>query len=130
MAPEWAMNLPLSAKVDVYSYGVMILELAKGIRLSNWVVDEHYSVGEGMTELMRVVRIAKAMIRSGEDSWVDNFVDPRLRGKFNRNQAATMIKAGLSCVEEDRNKRPTMESVVHDLTECEDDITLKMKEQL
>ncbi|KAJ8427903.1 hypothetical protein Cgig2_012239 [Carnegiea gigantea] len=125
MAPEWAMNLPLSAKVDVYSYGVMILELVKGIRLSNWVVDEHYSFGEGMTELMRVVRIAKAMIRSGEDSWVDNFVDPRLRGKFNRNQAATMIKAGLSCVEEDRNKRPTMESVVHDLTECEDDITLK-----
>jgi len=130
MAPEWAINLPLSAKVDVYSYGVMILELVKGIRLSNWVVDESFPCGERITELMRIVRFAKATIQSGEDSWMDNFVDPRLGGKFNRNQAATMIKAGLSCVEEDRNKRPTMESVVHALTECEDNITLKTEDQL
>ncbi|KAJ6913198.1 receptor protein kinase ZmPK1 [Populus alba x Populus x berolinensis] len=33
MAPEWATNLPITAKVDVYSYGVVILELVKGIPL-------------------------------------------------------------------------------------------------
>uniref|UniRef100_A0ACD5W059 Uncharacterized protein n=1 Tax=Avena sativa TaxID=4498 RepID=A0ACD5W059_AVESA len=27
MAPEWALNLPINAKVDVYSYGVVLLEL-------------------------------------------------------------------------------------------------------
>lgn len=127
MAPEWAMNLPVSSKVDVYSYGVVILELVKGIRLSNWVVDEDYPrESEGMSELMRIVRLAKAMIeRGGDFSWVDDLVDPNLGGKFNRNQALAMIKVGLSCVEDDRNKRPTMESVAQTLTECEEDTALR-----
>jgi serine/threonine protein kinase len=30
IAPEWAQNLPITGKVDVYSYGV-ILELVKGV---------------------------------------------------------------------------------------------------
>ncbi|KAJ0105193.1 hypothetical protein Patl1_19460 [Pistacia atlantica] len=34
MAPEGAMNLPITSKVDVYSYGVVILEIVKGIRVS------------------------------------------------------------------------------------------------
>ncbi|KAI3750391.1 hypothetical protein L2E82_21026 [Cichorium intybus] len=50
MAPEWASNLPITAKVDVYSYGVVVLEMARGIRLSHIVVQE----GEAEeSELMR-----------------------------------------------------------------------------
>ena len=108
MAPEWAMNLPITAKVDVYSYGVVILELVKGIRLSSWVELEE------IPELVRFVRMAKRK----EDSWVEDLVDSRLVGNFSRNQAAIMIEIGLSCVEEDRNKRPSMESVVQALVEC------------
>ncbi|XP_010672399.2 putative receptor protein kinase ZmPK1 [Beta vulgaris subsp. vulgaris] len=121
MAPEWAMNLPITAKVDVYSYGVVILELVKGIRLSSWVVDDHDGFEE-VPELLRFMRIAKKKMQNGEDSWVEDLIDPRLEGKFNRNQAATMIEVGLSCVQDDRNKRPTMESVVQVLAECEEEM--------
>jgi serine/threonine protein kinase len=34
IAPEWALNLPITGKADVYSYGVVVLELVKGIRVS------------------------------------------------------------------------------------------------
>ncbi|KNA03649.1 hypothetical protein SOVF_207110, partial [Spinacia oleracea] len=121
MAPEWAINLPITAKVDVYSYGVVILELIKGIRLSSWVVDDQNS-SEEIPELVRFVRLAKRKIQNGEDSWVEDLVDPRLEGKFSRNQAAMMIEVGLSCLDDDRNKRPTMESVAQALAECEDEI--------
>ncbi|KMT15485.1 hypothetical protein BVRB_3g058400 [Beta vulgaris subsp. vulgaris] len=121
MAPEWARNLPITAKVDVYGYGVVILELVKGIRLSSRVVDDPLGLEE-ITELVRFVRLAKRKMQDGEDSWVDDFVDPRLEGNFSRHQAATIIEVGLSCVEDDRNKRPTMESVVQVLEECEDEI--------
>ncbi|XWS24175.1 hypothetical protein CRYUN_Cryun28dG0078200 [Craigia yunnanensis] len=30
MAPEWVFNLPITSKVDVYSYGIVLLELATG----------------------------------------------------------------------------------------------------
>ncbi|KAL2466130.1 Receptor-like serine/threonine-protein kinase [Abeliophyllum distichum] len=58
---------------------------------------------------------------SGNLSWVKSIVDPRLKGKFSRKQAETLIQIGLSCVNEDRSKRPTMASVVQTLMECEDE---------
>uniref|UniRef100_A0A5B7ACC2 Receptor-like serine/threonine-protein kinase n=1 Tax=Davidia involucrata TaxID=16924 RepID=A0A5B7ACC2_DAVIN len=118
MAPEWASNIPITAKVDVFSYGVVILEIVKGIRLSNWVIGD---TEEQEAELTRFVRIVKMKIQCGEDSWIEDIVDPRLRGQFNRNQAATLVEIGLSCVEEDRSKRPAMDSVVQVLLECEDE---------
>lgn len=117
MAPEWALNLPITAKVDVYSYGVVILEMVKGIRLSNWVKD-YDEVQE--VELTKFVRIMKNRILDLEESWLEDTVDPRLQGKFIKNQAAILIDIGLACVEEDRTRRPTMDSVVQTLLKCED----------
>ncbi|XP_043719574.1 putative receptor protein kinase ZmPK1 [Telopea speciosissima] len=118
MAPEWALNLPITAQVDVYSYGVVLLEIVNGIRLSSWVLgDEDVE----MTGLTRFLREVKRKIGNGEDFCVEDVVDPQLKGKFNRNQATMMVKIGISCVEEDRSKRPTMDAVVQALLECEDE---------
>ncbi|KAA8516373.1 hypothetical protein F0562_016666 [Nyssa sinensis] len=116
MAPEWALNLPITAKVDVYSYGVVILEIVKGIRLSNWTIED---AEEQEAELTRFVRVVKRKIKCGEDSWIEDIVDPRLRGQFSRDQASKLVEIGLSCVEDDRSKRPAMDSVVQMLLECE-----------
>ncbi|PSS32634.1 Receptor protein kinase [Actinidia chinensis var. chinensis] len=118
MAPEWALNLPITAKVDVYSYGVVILEMVRGIRLSNWVVEDDK---EEEAELTRFVRAVKTKNQNEEESsWLEEVVDPRLGGQFSKSQAATLVRVGLSCIEEDRNKRLTMDSVVQLLVECED----------
>ncbi|KAL8167926.1 hypothetical protein V2J09_009425 [Rumex salicifolius] len=114
MASEWAQNLPITAKVDVYSYGVVMLELVTGIRLFWFVEDQEES------QLVKLERVAKGRMIEDDLSWVEGIVDPRLKGRFSRKQAATMIRIGLSCLEDDRNKRPTMESVAQLLLECED----------
>lgn len=119
MAPEWATNLPITAKVDVYSYGVVVLEIVKGIPLSNWVIEGREEHDE--SDLTRFVRVVKRKIQCGETSWIEEIVDPRLNGQFSRNQATTIVELGMSCVEEDRNKRPTMDSVVQALLECLDE---------
>ncbi|XP_047307268.1 putative receptor protein kinase ZmPK1 [Impatiens glandulifera] len=119
MAPEWATNLPITAKVDVYSYGVVILELVRGVRLSGWAVDD---VEEQESELTRFLRTARRKLASEEDElWVEEVVDPKLKGVYSRRQATKLIETGLSCVEEDRTKRPTMASVLQVLVECEDE---------
>ncbi|CAN4116026.1 unnamed protein product [Withania somnifera] len=125
MAPEWALNQPITAKVDVYAYGIVILEMVMGNRLSRWVVDDGESDHEQDSQLGNLVRMVKRKTESGDDhSWVEKIVDPRLEGKFSRNQVVTLIEIGLSCVEQDRNKRPTMASVVQTLLDCEDETTL------
>ncbi|KAK2972291.1 hypothetical protein RJ640_014349 [Escallonia rubra] len=116
MAPEWALNLPITAKVDVYSYGIVILEIVRGIRLSTWVIEDT-EVHE--VELKRLVRLVKLGIQSKEECWMEDIVDPRLNGQFDRKQAATLVEIGLACMEEDRNKRPTMDTVVQLLLESE-----------
>ncbi|CAL2260521.1 unnamed protein product [Prunus armeniaca] len=122
MAPEWALNLSITAKVDVYSYGVVLLEIVKGIRLSNRVVE---NAEEEEAEMKRFVRIARRKIQCGEDEWIEDMLDPRLEGQFGRNQATKMVEVGISCVEEDRNKRPTMDSVVQMLLECEEESNIQ-----
>ncbi|KAJ9545353.1 hypothetical protein OSB04_025060 [Centaurea solstitialis] len=116
MAPEWAHNLPITAKVDVYSFGVVLLELAKGIRLSSMIMNEGE---EEESELMRFVKVTKRIIQEGNELCIEEIIDPRLGGLFSRHQATKLIEIGLSCVEEDRNKRPTMDSVVQVLIDCE-----------
>ncbi|KAL6337396.1 hypothetical protein AAG906_036710 [Vitis piasezkii] len=99
-------------------YGVVVLEMVRGIRLSKWVGEDGE---EQEAELTRFVRAVKRKIQYGEDNWVEDTVDPRLKGKFSRQQAAMLVEIGISCVEEDRSKRPTMDTVVQVLLECEDE---------
>ncbi|CAM8927308.1 unnamed protein product [Rhodiola kirilowii] len=119
MAPEWALNQPITAKVDVYSFGVVMLELVRGVRLSDWVLTEDESGQEA--EMTRFVREAKMKIRDGEVlAWIDGVVDPRLEGKYNKNQAMGMVLVGVSCVDNDSTKRPTMDMALQLLVQCDE----------
>ncbi|KAM0894773.1 hypothetical protein ACQ4PT_024240 [Festuca glaucescens] len=112
IAPEWALNLPITGKADVYSYGVVLLELVKGIRVSSWMV-------EGEEEVEMAVRCSTENLKeklAGEDqSWLLDFVDHRLDGDFNYSEAIVMLKIAVSCVEEERARRPSMSHVVETL---------------
>nr|TKR90133.1 hypothetical protein D5086_0000235130 [Populus alba] len=85
-----------------------------------------FVVSEGREEhdesvLTRFVRVVKRKIQCGETSWIEEVVDPRLNGQFSWSQATTIVELGMSCVEEDRSMRPTMDSVVQALLECLDE---------
>ncbi|RLN11788.1 putative receptor protein kinase ZmPK1 [Panicum miliaceum] len=114
IAPEWALNLPITGKADVYSYGVVLLELVMGTRVSSQVVQ-----GEGEVEVEMAVghyaKILKEKLASKHQSWLLEFVDCRLSGEFDYLQAAMMLKIAVSCVEEERRRRPNMSYVVETL---------------
>jgi hypothetical protein len=113
MGPEgilkWALNLPITGKADVYSYGVVILELMKGVHVSEWAV-------EGEEEVEMAVRCSTKILKeklAGEDqSWLLGFVNHRLDGDFNPSEATMMLKIAVSCVEEERSRRPSVRHVV------------------
>ncbi|KAJ8631805.1 hypothetical protein MRB53_025128 [Persea americana] len=92
------------------SYGVVLLELVKGSRFSNWVGSDEEEVG-----LRSFVSAVKERMGVGDDLWVGDFVDFRLKGQFNWKQATTMVEIGMSCLEEDRNRRPSMSVIAQTL---------------
>ncbi|RVX06102.1 hypothetical protein CK203_018630 [Vitis vinifera] len=67
--------------------------MVRGIRLSKWVGEDGE---EQEAELTRFVRAVKRKIQYGEDNWIEDTVDPRLKGKFSRQQAAMMVKIATS----------------------------------
>ncbi|XP_028779632.1 G-type lectin S-receptor-like serine/threonine-protein kinase LECRK3 [Neltuma alba] len=98
LAPEWSKNTPITVKADVYSYGIMLLEIVfcrrslvvnvsnpEQIVLSNWVCKCF-----ARRELNKLV--------VGEE--VDN------------NLLENMVKVGLWCIQDEPFLRPSMKSVV------------------
>ena len=111
MAPEWALNLPINAKVDVYSYGVVLLEILTGTRISSGITVDGMEI-----ELRQFVQGLKKFLESGD---VKDIVDHRLQGHFNPEQAKVMLQVGIACLEE-RNSRPTMNDIIIELLACAD----------
>ena len=62
-------------------------------------------------ELMGLVKMLKGKLASGEESWIGDFIDGRLKGEFNCRQAMLMVEIAVSCLKEERSRRSTMTSV-------------------
>ncbi|KAL0826346.1 hypothetical protein Bca101_050023 [Brassica carinata] len=101
MAPEYAMNGQFSVKTDVFSFGVLVLEIITG-KKHNWSPEEE-------TSLFLLSYVWKCW-REGK---VLNIVDPTLiETKGLSDEIIKCIHIGLLCVQENAESRPTMAYVV------------------
>ncbi|QCE12790.1 serine/threonine-protein kinase PBS1 [Vigna unguiculata] len=107
MAPEYATSGKLTEKSDVYSYGVVLLELITGRK----PVDASQPIGdESLVEWARPL-LSEAL----EKEDFEILVDPRLGKNYDRNEMFRMIEAAAACVRHSSVKRPRMSQVVRAL---------------
>ncbi|XP_010546152.1 PREDICTED: probable LRR receptor-like serine/threonine-protein kinase At1g12460 [Tarenaya hassleriana] len=99
IAPELAQSLRVSEKCDVYSYGVILLELVTGRKPVE---------SPGKNEVLILRDYVRDLLETGSAS--DCF-DRRLRG-FEENELIQVMKFGLICTSENPLKRPSMAEVV------------------
>ncbi|OEL34308.1 putative receptor protein kinase ZmPK1 [Dichanthelium oligosanthes] len=119
LAPEWVSSLPITAKADVYSFGVVLLELLKGARISDMEKNDEEEVEMVLGRIVRVLNENLQLVGT-EQSWIPDFIDTKLNGDFNYLQARTMMELAVSCLEEDRSRRPTMENAVQVLVSVDE----------
>ncbi|XP_057738317.1 cysteine-rich receptor-like protein kinase 10 [Arachis stenosperma] len=100
MAPEYAMEGLYSVKSDVFSFGVLLLEIICGKRNNKFHVSEH---GQSLLEYSWRLWCTGECLK---------LVDPILENKYTRNEVTRCIHIGLLCVQEDAVDRPTMSTVV------------------
>ncbi|XP_021763499.1 proline-rich receptor-like protein kinase PERK8 [Chenopodium quinoa] len=107
MAPEYASSGKLTEKSDVFSFGVVLLEIITGRK----PVDETRPLGdESLVEWARPL-----MTEALDNQNFDELADPRLQGNYDRGEMFRMIEAAAACVRHSAVKRPKMSQVVRAL---------------
>ncbi|KAL6603180.1 hypothetical protein ACP70R_043541 [Stipagrostis hirtigluma subsp. patula] len=106
LAPEWISGVPVTAKADVYSYGMVLLELISGRRNARcWAAAEEE---EGrMSDYFPLVA-ARKVAQVG-------LLDERLNGDADVQELERACRVACWCVQDDEASRPTMEQVVQAL---------------
>uniref|UniRef100_A0A7N0U929 Protein kinase domain-containing protein n=1 Tax=Kalanchoe fedtschenkoi TaxID=63787 RepID=A0A7N0U929_KALFE len=110
VAPEYAMTGHLLVKSDVYSYGVVLLELLSGRK----PVDMSQPQGQE-----NLVTWARPLLTTQEG--LQALVDPSLEGKFNFDSMAGVASIASMCVHSEVSHRPFMGEVVQALKLIYDD---------
>ncbi|XP_021293802.1 cysteine-rich receptor-like protein kinase 25 [Herrania umbratica] len=99
MSPEYAMHGKFSMKSDVFSFGVLILEIISGRKNSS------FYQSDGADDLLSY----------SWNHWTNGtlleLLDSNLRANCSRNEVVRCIHIGLLCVQEDPANRPTMTRV-------------------
>ncbi|GJT35292.1 G-type lectin S-receptor-like serine/threonine-protein kinase [Tanacetum coccineum] len=100
MSPEYALDGLFSIKSDVFSYGVLVLEIVTGKRNRGFVHSEHNDNLIG--HAWRMHSEGKAM----------ELVDSSFAESSNPSEVLRSIEVGLLCVQQCPEDRPNMSSVV------------------
>ncbi|KAK4485552.1 hypothetical protein RD792_008195 [Penstemon davidsonii] len=100
LAPEYAMWGKVSESCDVYSFGILLLEIVTGRKPI-----EKLPGGIKRT----ITEWAEPLITRGR---FKDLVDPKLRGNFDENEVVQAINIAALCVQSEPDKRPTMREVV------------------
>ncbi|XP_022856602.1 inactive protein kinase SELMODRAFT_444075-like [Olea europaea var. sylvestris] len=102
MAQEYAEHGKMSTKTDVYSFGMVMLQLITGLRTTD-------KIPEGKS----LVGWAKPLLESKN---YPDLIDKRIANSHDVHQLLWMVRVAESCLKKDPNVRCTMEQVVHDLS--------------
>ncbi|KAA3458875.1 proline-rich receptor-like protein kinase PERK3 isoform X1 [Gossypium australe] len=104
VAPEYAMTGHLLVKSDVYSYGVVLLELLTGRK----PVDMSQPSGQE-----NLVTWARPILRDKDR--LEELSDPGLGGKYPKEDFIRVCTIAAACVAPEASQRPTMGEVVQSL---------------
>lgn len=107
LAPEYASSGKLTDKSDVFSFGVMLLELITGKR----PIDPTNYMEDSLVDWARPL-LAHAL--SGEGNF-DELLDPRLENRINRQELERMCASAAAAVRHSAKRRPKMKQIVRAL---------------
>ena len=107
LAPEWITGVAITPKVDVYAYGMVLLEIISGQRNTS----VSCSCSSSNHDIYYPVHVARTIVEGD----VMSLLDHRLNGEANSKQVEIACKLACWCIQDDESNRPTMAEVVQTL---------------
>ncbi|XP_020089853.1 PTI1-like tyrosine-protein kinase At3g15890 [Ananas comosus] len=96
LAPELAISAKATESCDVYSFGVLLLELVSGKRsIEKSSTNQRLAIADWAFPLAREKRF-------------DEIADPKLDGSYVKEELKRLVLVGLFCAQSQPQRRPTM----------------------
>ncbi|XP_037409924.1 cysteine-rich receptor-like protein kinase 4 [Triticum dicoccoides] len=120
MSPKYAYSGQVSTKSDMYSFGVIVLEIVTGRRNNRPLEDNNTA--------------SRSLLRYVWDKWstgtTQEAVDPSLRRRYTVGEVLNCVRIGLLCVQEDPSTGPDAAEVVLMLDSHSTSITMRTPSRL
>ncbi|KAJ8567195.1 hypothetical protein K7X08_019403 [Anisodus acutangulus] len=107
MAPEYLENGLVSPKLDVYAFGVLLLEILTGKEVS--------ALYEGSNTNLAEVLIHVLHDEDAKEN-LSNFIDHSLQGKYPTELAIAMVGLIDNCIRKDPSHRPSTDEIVQSIS--------------
>ncbi|PWA87727.1 Concanavalin A-like lectin/glucanase, subgroup [Artemisia annua] len=99
IAPEYLESGVATTMADIYSFGVVVLEVVSG----------QMAVDFRRPDVLLVKRVHEFEIQKRD---YEQFVDPRLDGEYDYKELVRLVKLGLACTRSNPDIRPTMSEIL------------------
>ncbi|KAK3424072.1 hypothetical protein EUGRSUZ_F00848 [Eucalyptus grandis] len=115
MSPEYAFDGKFSVKSDIFSFGVLLLEIVSGKRNRGFCHPNHHHNLLGHPEML-FFSLGVILLGIAWLLWIAGksleLLHESLRDSFIANQVERWVQVGLVCVQKCPEDRPTMDSVI------------------
>lgn len=114
LAPEYAIRGQVTRRSDIYSFGVLLLEIVSGRSHTNTRLPD---------EDQFLLDRTWALYEQGE---LERIIDATLSHDLDTEEACRFLKIGLMCTQDEAGLRPSMSTVVNMLTGVKDIESIKI----
>ncbi|XP_028771415.1 protein LYK2-like [Neltuma alba] len=115
LAPEYVRQGTISPSIDIFAYGVVLLEMLSG----QTPISKHNMKGEGSIWLTEKI---KSLFKSENVDELREWMDSTLGENYSFDAAITVAKLARACVEEDPSLRPSAGEVVGKLSKLVEEL--------
>ncbi|KAM0942490.1 putative protein kinase RLK-Pelle-LysM family [Dioscorea sansibarensis] len=109
MAPEYLEHGLISPKLDVFAFGVVLLEILSSKEAVSLTEKRG---GEEKEQVLLSARIGPLLSGENVQSELRDFIDPCLRDDYPFDLAYAMAQLAMRCVAHDPSSRPDMTEVL------------------
>ncbi|XVE62652.1 hypothetical protein DITRI_Ditri06bG0136100 [Diplodiscus trichospermus] len=113
--PEYMSNASLTSASDIYSFGIVALQLLSGQK----VIELDLDASEQLTRKAKDVSMGKRPLT--------DFEDPRLQGKLNRTDFEAILQIAVLCVAKSSRGRPPIDVVFDEMDKAWKNTVSNMK---